>query len=96
METLRRLAVVVDAQNASDSKYTPMAPSYNSPEWNAAIDLVFCGRNAPNGYTETSLLHWRQVRKAADALPLPRKRSTAAAPSEEEAYRRGNSMGGAM
>ncbi|KAJ1624412.1 malate synthase-like protein [Pavlovales sp. CCMP2436] len=64
LETMRRMATLVDSQNASDSKYHPMAPGFNGPEWKAALELVFGGRNAPNGYTEFTLTKWRKIRKA--------------------------------
>jgi malate synthase len=67
VETLRRVAVLVDEQNADDAAYRPMAPAFTSPEWRAALELVFRGRAAPNGYTEESLTRWRRARKAADA-----------------------------
>jgi malate synthase len=67
LETLKRMAAVVDKQNAGGAGYKPLSPAYDSPEWQAALDLVFKGRRAPNGYTEDTLSHWRRVRKAMDA-----------------------------
>ena len=67
VETLKRVAVVVDGQNAADPLYKPFAPSFDSPEWEASLELVFNGLNAPNGYTEPSLTKWRRERKAIDA-----------------------------
>ena len=62
--TFERMAAVVDAQNAADPLYEPMAGRPQSMAYQAALDLVFQGREQPSGYTEPLLHAWRQRRKA--------------------------------
>jgi len=60
MQTLERMAVVVDTQNEQNSSYIAMAPNFEtSLAFQAAVDLIFSGKEQPSGYTEP-LLHKRR------------------------------------
>ena len=65
-KTMERMAAVVDAQNAGDAAYKPMAGNFaKSAAYKAACDLVFKGKEQPSGYTEPLLHAWRLKVKAA-------------------------------
>ena len=64
IETMQRMAVIVDEQNSGDPQYQPMAPLFTGTAFQAACNLATQGRSQPSGYTEPILHQMRLKFKA--------------------------------
>jgi len=66
MSAMRKMAAIVDRQNAGDTDYTPMSPAFDGAAFLAACDLVLSGVEQPSGYTEP-ILHARRLQRKASS-----------------------------